>query len=70
MGAKALTDQEINDRRRRRLEAMHLQEIEGNPLDEEQAAMFEMFERERWPDDRIKAHLDARARARMSRPDE
>ena len=31
---------------RRRLEAMRLQEIEGNPLDEDDIAMFEMFERE------------------------
>lgn len=70
MDAKIPTEEEINDRRRRRLEAMHLQEIEGNPLDEEQEAMFEMFERERWTDERIKAHLDARAKARMNRPPE
>jgi len=56
-----LTDAEVEDARRRRLVAMHLQEIEGNPLDAEQIAMFEMFERERWPDDRILAHLLARA---------
>lgn len=65
---KALTDQDIEERRRRRLEAMHLQKIEGNPLDAAQVAMFEMFERERWTDDQIKAHLDARARARAHRP--
>lgn len=34
--------------RRRRLEAMHLQVIEDNPLDDEDIAMFEMFERKKW----------------------
>lgn len=43
--------------------AAHLHEIEGNPLDQEQIAMFEMFEREGWSDDRILAHLRARAAA-------
>ena len=31
-----------------RLEAMNLQAIKGNPLDAEDIAMFEMFEREGW----------------------
>ena len=57
-----LTDAEIADARSRRLEAMRLQEIEGNPLDAEQIAMFEMFERERWPHDKCTAYLLARAR--------
>ena len=30
-------------------EAMALQEIEGNPFDEADIALFEMFERENWP---------------------
>jgi hypothetical protein len=41
-----LSPQEIAEARERRLEAMHLQVIEGNPLDAEDIAMFEMFERE------------------------
>lgn len=32
--------------RQRTLEAAHLQMIEGNPLDAEDIAMFEMFDRE------------------------
>ena len=47
---------------KRRLEAMHLQRIEGNPLDAADVAMFEMFEREGWSDaqciDYILAHAD------------
>ena len=47
--------------RERRLEAMHLQAIEGNPLDADQIAMFEMFEREGWSHERRRAYLLARA---------
>jgi hypothetical protein len=43
-----------------RLEAMNLQAIEGNPLDAEDIAMFEMFEREGWDDDRCRAYILAR----------
>jgi hypothetical protein len=42
---------------------MHLQIIEGNPLDAEDIAMFEMFEREAWPDERCHEYVMARARA-------
>jgi hypothetical protein len=40
-----LSPEQVAAARERRLEAMHLQEIEGNPLDGEDIAMFEMFER-------------------------
>lgn len=43
-----LSVEEVFAARTRRLEAMRLQEIEGNPLDAEDISMFEMFERERW----------------------
>ena len=43
-----LSPEQVAAARERRLEAMHLQEIEGNPLDAEDIAMFEMFEREGW----------------------
>ncbi len=43
---RPLTEAEVASARIRRLEAMRLQEIEGNPLDAEDIAMFEMFERE------------------------
>jgi hypothetical protein len=47
----------------RRLAAMRLQEIEGNPLDADDVAMFEMFEREAWPHARRRAHILAKASA-------
>src|SRR5437763_278871 len=43
---KKLSQAEIEELRKLRLEAMHLQDIEGNPFDAEDIAMFEMFERE------------------------
>ena len=52
-------------RRRKRLqEAVRLQEIEGNPLDAEDLALFEMFEREGWSHERRLAHLLERAERR------
>lgn len=39
------------------IEAMHLQEIEGSPLDSDQKAMFVMFERENWDHERRIAHI-------------
>jgi hypothetical protein len=49
--------------RQRLLEAMNLQAIEGNPLDAEDVAMFEMFEREGWSDERCRAFILARVPA-------
>jgi hypothetical protein len=43
--------------RQRRLEMQHLQAIEGNPLTADEVAMFEMFEREGWSQDRRRAHI-------------
>lgn len=64
MGADVsrLTDAEIAAARERRLEAMQLQAIEGNPLDAGQVAMFEMFEREGWSHERCTAYLLEQAR--------
>ena len=59
---RPLSETEIAAARIRRLEAMRLQEIEGNPLDAEQIAMFEMFEREAWPHEKCIAYLLERAR--------
>ena len=58
-----LSPEEVAVARERRLEAMHLQVIEGNPLDEEDIAMFEMFEREGWDHERRLAYILAQARA-------
>ncbi len=52
-----LAPSEIAQARQRRLEAMRLQEIEGNPLSADQVAMFEMFEREGWSHDRCLAYI-------------
>jgi len=49
--------------RQRTLEAAHLQAIEGNPLDAQQVAMFEMFEREGFSPERELAYVLERARA-------
>lgn len=54
----------------RRLEAMHVQEIEGNPLDAADVAMFEMFEREKWSPDQCRAYIVAQARATAPAPAE
>lgn len=40
--------------------AMKLQQIEGNALDAEQIAMFEMFEREGWDHSRRIAYIRER----------
>ncbi len=60
-----LTPQEVEITRQRRLEAMKLQEIEGNPLDAEDIAMFEMFERELWSHEECLAYLRAESRHRL-----
>lgn len=40
-----------------RVEAMHLQAIEGNPLTEDEVAMFEMFDRENWTTEERIEHI-------------
>ena len=57
---KKLSKAEIAELRQLRLEAMNLQAIEGNPFDAEDIAMFEMFEREGWDDERCRAYILAR----------
>ncbi len=56
-----LTPEEIDVARQRRLEAMKLQEIEGNPLSAEDVAMFEMFEHEGWSHERRRAYIISKA---------
>ena len=55
-----LSPSEVAIARKRRLEAMRMQEIEGNPLSADQIAMFEMFEREAWPHERRRAYILAK----------
>ncbi len=54
---KLLSVEEVKVARKRRLDAMHLQAIEGNPLTEDEVKMFEMFERERWSHERRLAYI-------------
>jgi len=54
---KKLSSAAVAELRKLRLEAMNLQAIEGNPLDAEDIAMFEMFEREGWDDERCRAYI-------------
>ncbi len=54
--------------RQRRLDAMHLQEIAGNPLNADEIAMFEMFERESWSHERCRAYIFAKAHRMVEPP--
>lgn len=63
MSEPRLTPSQVAQTRKRRLAAMRLQEIEGNPLSPDEAAMFEMFEREAWPHKRRRAYILAKARS-------
>lgn len=47
-------------------EAMHLQAMEGNPLDAEEIAMFEMFEREGWSPERRRDYILREIKLKMS----
>jgi len=52
----------------RRLVAMHLQSIEDNPLDADDIAMFAMFEREGWSQERRREHIRRKALAAAFSP--
>lgn len=58
---KIPTDTDIKKIRERRLEAMHLQEIEDNPLNPEQVAMLELFEEKCWTEEQCIEHIRKRA---------
>jgi hypothetical protein len=60
---KRMSKAEVAEARQRRLEAMNMQAIEGNPLSVEDVAMFEMFEREAWPHEQRRAYILAKAKA-------
>lgn len=60
---KDLNNQSAQEARERRLVAMHLQDIEDNPLDARDIAMFEMFEREGWTHEKRRAYIFEQARA-------
>ena len=52
-----LSNADVDLARNRRLTGMQLQEIEGNPLDDADIAMFEMFEREGWSHERRRVYI-------------
>ena len=52
-----LSPSDVERSRTRRLVAMRLQEIEGNPLDAADVAMFEMFEREGLTHEQRRAYI-------------
>ena len=65
---KKLTASEVAAARERRLDAMHLQALEGNPLDADDIAMFEMFEREAWSHEQRRAYILVKAKG-LAAPD-
>jgi hypothetical protein len=52
-----LSPAQVETARKRRLAAMRMQEIEGNPLNADDVAMFEMFEREAWTHEQCRAYI-------------
>lgn len=65
---RLLTDEELAIRIQRRKEGMKLHEIEGNPLDADQIATFEMFERERWSDEKCRDYILAQIAREKNAP--
>ena len=65
---KPLASSSDEGARMRRLVAMHLQQIEGNPLTAEEIAMFEMFEKEGWSHARRLAYINERVNAGSLNP--
>lgn len=58
-----LSAAEVDAAREARREAMHLQEMEANPLSPGEIAMFEMFEREAWPHEQRRAYILGKAKS-------
>ena len=59
---RLLTDEELALAIQRRKEGMNLQEIVDNPLDAEDIAMFQMFDRERWSHEKRIAYIIEQAK--------
>ena len=63
---RLLTDEELALAIKRGKDADEIQRISGNPpLDAEQIAMFEMFERERWSHEKCRAYILDRIKRRQ-----
>ena len=65
-----LPPDEIAAAKARRLEAMALAEIEGNPLMLGDTELFDLYEREGWTHERRIADLHERAAAHLAPPPE
>ena len=57
MTSDQLSEDDVAAARARRVSFQGLLAIEGNPLTEDEVAMFEMFDRERWPHDRCRQYI-------------
>ena len=62
-----LSSEEVQAAKARRLDAMALQEIDGNPLMLADTELFELYEREGWSHERRRADLLERAQ-RLTAP--
>ena len=60
--ASKLVKTQITVAHERRLEAIHLQEIEGNSVDAADLAMFAMFDRKGWSHEQRRAYIIAQAK--------
>jgi hypothetical protein len=57
---RLLTDEELALIIKRGKDGIEMHRISGNPLDAEQIAMFEMFNRERWSHEKRRAYISER----------
>lgn len=65
---RLLTDEELALAIKRRKEGMQLHEIEGNPLDADDIAMFEMFDKNRWSHEKRIAYIIEQAKIARDTP--
>lgn len=63
MNAQAHDFQSKELAQKRLRQAMAMQEIEGNPLSDDQIEMFAMFDKEGWSSADQQAHIDEKLRA-------
>jgi hypothetical protein len=66
MSGNRLSALDLQLARKRCIDAMRLQEIEGNPLTPDEIAMFERLEREAWPREKCRAYILARTGAQAA----
>ena len=62
---RLLTDEELALAIKRGKDGIEMHRISGNPLDAEQIAMFEMFDRERWSHEKCRAYILADIKRRQ-----